>query len=160
MQRMLTSDKQQQICSVISFGGTRVMAARVVGCCPRTIWNTVKVDKKFAIDLRKAEESPELAYLMAVANASNSGKQWRAAIWALERMFPDRFAKRSPTAFTLEQMREVMDAIVATISRSVPGKVNREMIRRKIDQYADSLARGPRNKTRRKRHAKRRPSAR
>jgi hypothetical protein len=151
MQRKLTKDLQQQVLTVIGVGGTREMAAQVVGCNRVTIYNTAKADKVFAKKLAQAQNSPEIAYLMTVAEASNKGKQWRAAIWALERMFPERFSKRSPTAFTLEQMREVIDTVVATISRSVPGKVNREMIRRKIDQYANSLARKPRSK----RHGKR-----
>jgi hypothetical protein len=156
MDRKLDKTMQTKICSVIGFGGTREMAARVVGINRWTIWATAKRDKAFADALRQAEETPELTYLMAVAEAANAGKQWRAALWALERMFPERFAKRSPTAFTLDQMREVIDTVIATISRSVPGKVTRETIRRKIESYARSLGKTPNRKQllRRKRHGK------
>ena len=139
MGRKLDKVMQTRVCSVISFGGTREMAARVVGCNRWTIWEMAKKDKEFAKALREAEEAPEVQLLETVFNAANTGKQWRAALWALERMFPERFAKRSPTAFTLEQMQEVIDTIIATISRSVPGKVTRETIRRKIESYARAL---------------------
>ena len=156
MNRKLTKDLQEQVLTVIGVGGTRRMAAEVVGCHRSTVYNTAKADKEFAKKLAQAQENPELVYLMTIREASNKGKQWRAAFWMLERMFPERFGKRSPTAFTKDQMREVITAVVSMITRNVPGKVNREAIRRKIDQYADSLG----NKPRRKRHANQRSSAR
>ncbi len=115
--------KRGEICAVLSVGGTRAMAALYVGCSTATIRATAQKIPEFAEELRKAELGPEYTFLTAIKTAAEDVKQWRAAAWALERLFPERYAKRKPDTITPEQLTEILQALGEIIAGEVP--VNR-----------------------------------
>src|SRR5580693_8951341 len=113
MKGILDDYKQGEICAIVMVGGTRRLAAEYVGCHPETIRRTCLRDPQFAERLRKADCGPEINLLRAIQIATKDPKQWRAAAWALERLFPERYARRRPGAITPEQLDEVIRQIGA-----------------------------------------------
>lgn len=89
MKPTLDDSKRSAICTILSLGGTRRMAARYVGCTERTIRNTAARDRKFSQSLKQTELSPEITFLRTLLNAGKEAKYWQAAKWALQHMYPD-----------------------------------------------------------------------
>src|ERR1041385_1262536 len=86
--------KRREICRILGVGGTRSMAAMYVGCTTETIRAVARQDPDFATELHKAELDAEIKLLEAIRDAAKDVKQWRAAAWALERLFPERYGNR------------------------------------------------------------------
>ena len=59
MQRIVDETKCKQIIAVLVIGGSRTLAAKVVGCHLRTIYNEAQADQDFAERLNQAETFPE-----------------------------------------------------------------------------------------------------
>jgi hypothetical protein len=124
----LDQTKQREICAILAVGGTRAMAARYVGCHPETIRRTALREPEFAAQLRKAEINSEIVLLRSIQTASQDVKQWRASAWALERLFPERYGRRSPRTITVEQVSELIRQLGTIIVSEIPVKVYRERI--------------------------------
>ena len=141
MATSLDETKRREVCAILAVGGTRLMAASYVGCCTRTIRRTALRDVEFAEQLRKAELGPEITFLKSIQAAAADVKQWRAAAWALERLFPERYARRPPDTITIEQMTEIIKALADIIVGEIPAKPYR---RRVLARIAKLLAEEPR----------------
>jgi hypothetical protein len=128
--RMLDGYKRREILAILSVGGTREVAARYVGCTVRTIVNAAARDADFAERLRQNEGSAEIFYLENIRKAAQQEKYWRAAAWALERLQPERYARRSPDAVTIDQIRRLMAQLAEIIVEEVPAKYRKNVLKR------------------------------
>jgi hypothetical protein len=133
----LDATKRREVCAILAVGGTRLMAATYVGCVPATIRATAKRIPEFDEQLRKAELGPEITFLKSIQAAAGDVKQWRAAAWALERLFPERYARRAPDTITIEQMNEIIQALAEIIAGEVPVKTYRQRL---LARLAELLA--------------------
>lgn len=132
--RALDEDKRREIIAVVSLGVSRENAAKYVGCTAATIRNEMKRDAAFAEEILTAEENPEIFFLQKIRAAANKEQYWRAAAWALERRFPNRYAPRGAKTLTEKQVLQLIsdlaDIVVPEIQnsnerRSIVGKINR-----------------------------------
>lgn len=139
----LDATKRREVCAILAVGGTRVMAATYVGCVPATIRATAQRIPEFDEQLRKAELGPEIKFLNSIQAAAGDVKQWRAAAWALERMFPERYARRAPDTITIDQMNEIIQALAEIIVGEVPVKKYRQRL---LERLAELLADRPRKR--------------
>jgi hypothetical protein len=136
----LNETKRREICSILAVGGTRAMAATYVGCVTATIRTTAQRLPEFAQQLRKAELGPEITFLKSIQAAAGDVKHWRAAAWALERMFPERYARRPPDTITVEQMTEVIKTLAEIIMGEVPAKQYRRRLLARLEKLLDGKA--------------------
>jgi hypothetical protein len=111
----LTEVKRREICAILAVGCTRTVAARYVGCHPSTIRNTAKRDPDFAAALEQSESQHEIRHLARINAAAQEGRYWRAAAWALERTYPDRYARRRPYTITVDQMSQALAQFAGAI---------------------------------------------
>jgi hypothetical protein len=137
----LDETKRREVCAILAVGGTRLMAASYVGCHVETIRRRALRDPEFAEQLRKSELSAEITFLKSIQAAVGDVKQWRAAAWALERLFPERYARRSPDSITIEQMTEIIKALAGIIVGEIPAKKLRQRV---LERVAELLADRPR----------------
>ena len=91
----LDDKKRSQIIGVVALGGSIATAARAVGCCPRTIYNTARRDEAFRNELQRARAQRELTLLKSIQSAADLPQYWRAAAWMLERLFPDHYGRNT-----------------------------------------------------------------
>jgi hypothetical protein len=139
---ILDEIKKRDICLILSLGGTRQMAAHYIGCTVRTIRNAAKSDLAFADKLAKTEISPEVKFLKNIIDATNDSKNWRAATWALERMYPERYARRRPETIPVAQLRDVVDYLVKMAMEQAPDTQDPKKLRDTLKTLAhQSLAR-------------------
>jgi hypothetical protein len=137
--RVLDDVMQREVLlAILSVGCSQSMAAKYVGCSPATIRREAARDPKFAKKLREAKGNAELGLVKNIRKAANKEQYWRAAAWALERMFPEKYARRGPDVITAEQLAQVLAQLAERIIEQVPV----DKYRKKIVKAFESLARG------------------
>lgn len=125
--------KQREICAILSVGGTRQMAADYVGCHVKTIWNTAHREPAFAARLRRSELAPEITLLKAIQTAVEDPKQWRAAAWALERLYPARYGQRKTETLSPQQVAALLEEFLMLAAEAIPPKKYRRRLWERID---------------------------
>jgi hypothetical protein len=134
---VLNEEKRGQILAILSVGCSYGMAAEYVGCAVCTIQRTAERDPSFAKRLVQAKCNAELGLVKNIRNAAKKEQHWRAAAWALERGFPEKYARRGPDVITLEQIGLLLAKFSELIIEEVP-----ELYRKRILKRVDALARG------------------
>ncbi len=124
----LDDARRREILAILAVGGTRQLAASYVGCVPRTIDNTAARLPEFAAALRQVEPAPEVGYLESLRRASRDPKYWRAAAWALERLYPGRYAPGRRDAVPLDEVVGLMKQVSEVISREVPSRFRQAVL--------------------------------
>jgi hypothetical protein len=132
---VLDESKMQTVLSLLSVGCSRTTAARFVNCDPKTIYNTAKRDPKFAEQLGRAENMSEYRFLSRIAKAGDETRYWRSAAWGLERMFPDRFGRRSPESVTPQQLAVFISRMTEMLVEEIPVARYRKLVLARLNQF-------------------------
>ena len=120
MKPKIDETRQNEICAILSVGGTRRMAAQYIGCHERTIYKLARNDPNFAERLAKTELSPEVKFLKNIVDAASDKRYWRAAAWALERMYPNRYHGKADLV-SVDLVNEMTRHVVEAAMQHVPG---------------------------------------
>jgi hypothetical protein len=136
---VLDAIKKREIIAILSVGCSRRVAARYVGCSPKTIQNTAERDPDFAEGLRQAEERIELTQLKNIAAAARKAQYWRAAAWMLERTRPQQYASRRPDVVTREQLARLMVRFAQIVAEDVTVSRDRKTVIKRLDRLAADL---------------------
>ena len=112
---LLDEAKRRRICSILALGGTRELAAFNVGCSRATIVRTMRRDPAFAQQVWEAETDAEILFLRTLKT-----KQWRSAAWALERLFPSRYARRAADTITRAQLADLLRMLGRRLATDTP----------------------------------------
>jgi hypothetical protein len=144
---VLDDVKKREICAILAVGCSRVIAAQYVGCHPTTIRNTALRDEEFALQLGQAEVKHEILHLSHINSAAKEGRYWRAAAWALERKYPDRYARRDPNIITVEQISEVLAQFADVIFEEVTEPEYRQRILTRLNDLTAGLNATPAKET-------------
>ena len=115
------------------------MAAKYVGCGATTIQSTADRDAKFAEQLRRREKDWEIGYLDNIRAAARSERYWRAAAWALERLKPERYARRGPDVITVKQVSALLTQFAEVIAEEVPVAKYRKNILKRLNAISEGL---------------------
>jgi hypothetical protein len=134
----LDDEKRGLILAILSVGCSQNVAAQYVGCSPSTIQNTADRDPKFAKQLREAKGNAELGLVKNIRSAAKKEQYWRAAAWALERCFPEKYARRGPDVITVEQIGLLLTKFTEIIIKEVPERYRSDVLN-KMDVVARSL---------------------
>ena len=137
--RILDEMKQREVLAILSVGCSQTMAAKYVGCSPQTIRREAARDPKFGKKLRETKGSVELSLVKNIRKAANKEQYWRAAAWALERMFPETYARRGPDVITAEQLGQVLEQLMARVMRHVPVGRYRKNVIKDVEALARSF---------------------
>ena len=135
---VLDDKKRGQILAILSVGCSQNMAAQYVGCAVSTIQRTAERDPTFAKSLREARGNAEIGLVKNIRNAAKKEQYWRAAAWALERGFPEKYARRGPDVITIEQIGLLLTKFSEIIVRDLPERHRTEILK-KMDAVSRSL---------------------
>ena len=116
---ILDETKRAQICGVLSVGGGMALAADAVGCCVRTIYNTMERDAKFKAEIKRARAGSEIKLLKCVDDAAMEPRYWRAAAWKLERIRPERYRAQKSGTYTIEHVLTVVDELLTVVQETI-----------------------------------------
>jgi hypothetical protein len=135
---VLDDGKRREIRAILSLGASQTTAARYVGCAVSTIRRTANRDPEFALQLRRAVSDNELGLLRHIHNAAKKEQYWRAAAWALERGFPDKYARRGADVITVDQIGTLLAQIADIVAQEVPERYRKPIIKR-LSRLAQDL---------------------
>ena len=135
---VLDDGKRKEILAIVSVGCSQANAARYVGCAPSTIRATAERDPKFAEQLGRAVSNSELGLVRNIRNAAKKEQYWRAAAWALERGFPEKYARRGPDVITIEQVAVLLAGLTEIVFTDVPER-HRKGVVKQMDVVARRL---------------------
>jgi hypothetical protein len=125
----LTDTQRHDICEMLSSGASRASAAQFAGCHVAALRAEMRRNPDFAGRVRQAELNLESTMLRAIRTvAQQDQKQWRAAAWALERIYPNRYAKRRSNTLTVDQVHEFISEVTEIIASELPVPRFRERI--------------------------------
>jgi hypothetical protein len=133
MKTILDDKKKGEICGILAVGGTYAMAAKRVGCSRMTIWRAANRDPEFRKRMYRAQTRPEKTFLNTISRAAKETRYWSAARWALQHMYPDRYARR-PLTMRLSDVKNLISQILHGITEVVPDQATRAAIRRRLRQ--------------------------
>jgi hypothetical protein len=118
--RRLTDRQMNDICEMLATGSSRPTAARFAACHPATMRAEMRRNPDFAHRVTQAELKLEAIMLRAIREAASEPKQWRAAAWALERIYPNRYAKRRTNSLTMDQVHELVSEVSEIVASELP----------------------------------------
>jgi hypothetical protein len=125
----LTDQQMTDICELLATGASRSTAAQFAGCHAATLRAEMHRNREFSHRVIQSELKLEAVMLRTIRTAAESDiKQWRAAAWALERIFPNRYAKRRSNTLTVDQVHEVISEVTEIVASELPVPRFRERI--------------------------------
>jgi len=136
--RALDEGKRREVVAILSVGCSQNTAAKYVGCTPQTIRREGDRDAAFGAAIRQAKCNAELGLVKSIRNAAKKEQYWRAAAWALERLFPEKYARRGPDVITTEQLAQILAQIAEMIVVQAPA----DKYRKKMVKGVEAIARG------------------
>lgn len=134
----LDATKRKQVVAILGVGCSQSVAAEYVGCSRSTIQRTAERDPKFADELNKAKCNAEIVLVKSIRSAAKKEHYWRAAAWALERGFPDKYARRGPDVITADQIGILLARFSEIIVQEVSERT-RKRILKQIARLAQSF---------------------
>ncbi|HWB01219.1 MAG TPA: hypothetical protein VG713_22170 [Pirellulales bacterium] len=145
--RKLGETRRREVCAILAVGGSREIAAQYVGCAETAIQAEAVADAQFREQLERAESQLELSYLRNIQSAAKKEQYWRAAAWALERKYPQRYGKRQQSVVSAEQMARVLTQLGEIIAQEVPDETQQGRVLARLKKLTIGIAR-PRRKRR------------
>ncbi len=124
----LDETKRREILAILSMGCSRATAAGYVGCSRHTIGKLAARDPGFARQLARAESLGQIELVKSVRASTHDNKQWRAAAWALERRYPEDFARRGPDCLTPGEIDEFLAEVTEIILQELPASRYRKAV--------------------------------
>jgi hypothetical protein len=137
--RALDHVKLREIIALVTAGFSIERAARYVDCAASTIRRECRRNPQFSGELRRAALSAELSPLQAIREAAR--KYWRAGVWLLEHLDPERFGKQNPRHIKPEQLEAFSSIIMEIIGREVENPQERQRIYDSIAELQKSTER-------------------
>jgi hypothetical protein len=126
--------RREKFCILVGVGVTRRHAAISVGVDPSTVSRHMEADPLFAEQVRDAENDCEIDLLKRVRLQSE--RSWRACVWLLERMRPERYARGKSAAAAAPSWDEMFDKFIALIDAEVGDAALRERLTARLDAMA------------------------
>jgi hypothetical protein len=137
--RVLDEGKRREIIAILGVGCSQTLAAEYVGCSRSTIRREAERDAEFAKQMRQAIGNAELGLVKSIRKAAMKEQYWRAAAWALERLFPEKYARRGPDVITAEQLAEILARLGTMIITEAPSAKYRQKVVKGLEKIARSF---------------------
>jgi len=140
MKEILDDKKKGEVCGILSVGGTFAMAAHHVGCSRMTIYRTANRDPEFKRRIYRAQTKSERIFLRTIKRAATQTRYWTAARWALQHMYPDRYARR-PFTMGLADVKDLISQVMNAIAAAIKDPPTRAAVRKAIRSLVDDAVR-------------------
>jgi hypothetical protein len=138
IRHFLTEQQRTSVYESFSSGGSYEMAADGCGATVEMIQAEESCDPCFAQKTNCARMTSEVNLLKSLTGAAGDSKQWRAAAWLLERLYPDRYARRKPCTLSLKEHEQRLQQISDLVKAVVPADVWKQL-RDHIEQLINPI---------------------
>ena len=123
IRHFLTEQQRASVYDSFSSGGSYEMAADCCGATVEMIEAEESCDPCFTQKNCCARMTSEANLLKALTGAAGDSKQWRAAAWLLERLYPERYARRKPNTLSLKDHEQRLQQIADLVKSIAPSEV-------------------------------------
>lgn len=114
---LLSESQRKQVVSFVRLGCSQVVAARLSNCSLADVEETINADPTLLEELANSGSELEASALSALSTACSNN--WRAACWLLERLYPERYTKRTATAASTHDLLAFLTSVSSMIYRHV-----------------------------------------
>jgi hypothetical protein len=132
--RTLTAFEKAGVLGILAVGCSRETAAIYAKCSRWKLKQAIAEDATFATEVIKAEQESEVFFVDKIRKAANKEQYWRAAAWALERRFPNRYAARGAGTLTMDQVKQLVSRLSDIVVQEIPGGSERRRILKRIHE--------------------------
>lgn len=108
-----------QIEALVSAGCSLRAAARAAGYQPAALRRAMEIDVEFRRAVLAAEARFEIRQLQRLDEAAKDQKNWRVAMWLLERRLPDRYGRNRPLAVKQRQVEPLLRALADVVVEAI-----------------------------------------
>jgi hypothetical protein len=136
---------KETVLTVVTLGGTLKMAAEMVGCSERAVYQVAQQDADFKKAIRSRRNSAELNCLRTMNDAAENPKNWAAAFCLLKSLRPERYARPANT-IPIKEAKVLMKELANGICSAVTSDQSREEILAFTEQAMRSIGSGKRRK--------------
>jgi hypothetical protein len=140
IRHFLTESQKETICRFLARGHSNEMAADYAGCTLEMIQKEELFDHAFAERCAHSRLRSEIVLLQRMTNATDDKKNWRAASWLLERLYPERYARRKPRTYTRAQLEEHLSGLGQILVTMLPFDAQLD-VESKIKDFIDGVTR-------------------
>lgn len=134
-----TDQQMREICTMLALGCDRVTACNYLEHSLAELERAVATDAEFAARLRRAEATAEFAHMRTLGEAAKDPKNWRIAVWWLERHDPERFVGRPPFALAGKNLERVLGKIAQMIADEVQQEGDQQRLLTRLESLAHTL---------------------
>jgi hypothetical protein len=124
--------KRETFCALVGVGLSRRQAAEYLGIAPSTPLRAAERDDAFAELLRTAEMRCEMELMERMRRQCE--RSWRACVWMLEQIHPERYGKGKNNASTGPSVEQLFESFVALVEHKVADENLREQLFGELDQ--------------------------
>jgi len=136
----LSPEERRNVVAILAIGSDRKTAARFLGIARRQIDESASREAEFARALTRAEAAAEIAHAKCLHAAIQDPKNWRAAVWWLERMRPDKYGKREPAVPDEALLARWSEQVAAAIAEEVSDEATRRRVLERLRVVANETA--------------------
>ena len=115
--KALDGENQKTVCSLLAAGASLRQAARYVDCDPQSIRREAERNDEFRRQLAKAKSEANIEPLETLRHAAKN--DWRAALSWMERIDPDRFARRDASVITKREANQFVADLIESIDQAI-----------------------------------------
>jgi hypothetical protein len=137
----LTGEQQAQVCGVLSVGCDWHTAANFAGCSLADIRRSMQNSPQFAARVQRAEAGVELSQMRVIQEAAKDPKNWRTAVWWLERHAPERFGPRSAGVVTARQLKAFIAILADVLNGGEQSPIDPTQIIARLKSFSGSVER-------------------
>lgn len=134
------AELRQQITSLISAGCTLRTAARMLDLPPAMLRRAVERHEEFRREVLSAEARFEVRQLQRLDDAAQDKKNWRVAMWLLERRLPDRYGRSRPLTVKRRQLEPLTRALARAVADIVDDPDQRASLLQRLKGAVRDLA--------------------
>jgi hypothetical protein len=135
----LTDEQKKDICMVVGVGCDRETAAKYA----RTTWvalhEAMNLDREFATEVRYKEAVVELQHMYQLREASKKEANWRASVWWLEALAPERYGPRGTGLVNTRQLKIFLEHVSTTLVVEVHNDEDRERLLAALKHAAEKV---------------------
>jgi hypothetical protein len=136
----LPEELRGQVEALISAGCSLSAAARATGCHPAALRRAMEVDAEFRRTVLAAEARFEIRQLQRLDEAAKDKKNWRVAMWLLERRLPDRYGSHRPRTVKQRQVEPLLRALAQAVVEGVDDPQQRHALFERLKAAVSDLA--------------------
>jgi hypothetical protein len=114
--------------TMVAMGCDREMAAKAVGWSTNELREELRNDPQYAKALLRAEGQSEFQRMRVLHDATSDQKNWRAAIWWLERRAERRYGRRRSRNVTSDEIQEFINEFIELVFAEISNEHDRERL--------------------------------